>query len=1610
MPYDLTGRSLTRLSELISEVDFPLADFLPRDRVASVLDGIYYTEADIGVDGENVVVSARLAFEHSIEFVIPGCGSFSLLLASAGERWTSVSATFVIGPDLSLRLEDVSVGIRLSERVLKDVDSDGAVEISVSGDLTFSPDGLDLSNASGGTLGPAFLAGTEIVVEARDVLPVFGSGHSPAFLAGDPDFAGLAFELLSLSIPSKYLHLDDRSKLEVQMRNAVIGTTGFTGKVKFASEDPIRGALFGFPFRFRQFSVELVENSLVEAALEVDLRLQALESSAEKWIGLDVSFGAEGAPRFSAALSALQPSEAGTDGADLVTAVFSNSVRLGLRGLRLDREGDDWNPFFTGNIEVLIDGADQWPRLEFEEIGISADDRILLPDGGGIVFSSPLVAQWHFVRLTVAKFRFGRPDGERDKFQLALSAEVKILDELPAGVSVDGLTITWKPTESPEVSLRGLGLSFGIPGSFKAEIEMGYVKEGDTILFRGHGSLALYALDMIVDVGILVGEDASDPQNAFNFLYLFADAKLLPTGIPIGSTGLSIYGFQGLLAYNMALAVRSSKPVDERYYELFMRSPHGITHLDKWKRSNRNNALGAGIILGTADKGFLFNMKGLVVVAFPDLTLLVQAKALVLQQKPDLHTERQGSLQALLVYAAGDRALTFSVLARWGIGDLFRIGGTARALFSFADSEAWYLQMGRDADGERFRAQVLKWGNNWLFSAGFWLRLEHTKLVTGFFAQVGLRASAGGFFVEAVGRARAEMKLSWEPPQWEGSAELFARIAAGYRGISIGLSLHGGACVTVANPFEFRLSVEACFKALFWRVCMGHTFQWAKHAAPTVESPVRLWSATPRHWTPDLTLAVSPDAAGLDTGRRVLRRGDGTDHVTTDVPPHSTLSLDFGKPMLDTTGRFNDAATLAHCGFITIGKRSGYNAQYRLDDVKLIRDPERDAVEVPIWGTWAQETLEHNTTLRLLSSERFGHDGSLSESFADGIEIDYCAKPTDTEVCVSLAGLEPGRGVLDDGTRFHWQAKDSIVLGANDQLFVYPPQGIDVIVFRTVADGDDNLQPDGASSDLEVYVIQGTAAIAGESESISDKHIVAFCYDDSSGEVCVSLAGIEPGRGVLADGSSFHLKRGTEEFSQERSAERKRSSGECIVLGRYDLLNVYPPTGIEHIVLKTVPVNRVGGRTYEANHGSREEITVSVGDDGRAEIHGGKLQGACLFDFCYGSGHAPRMPAGKKRSGTIVSEDEYWTVDPERRLLQPETDYELHVIHTPRRRRHKGSAGAPLGTVRDIARFRTSGPPLEPGALTNYVAGTYPAHGARPVYLGYDFIVRFVEDYVPFLYTVVGRQLAIRLVDPRGEVVKDESGHPVLLPASRLGRVERGVSELEWERTVTMNVKRNCIRSRSAQTRNRKGRKTVLGMPAPPGLLANSQYVAELVAVGTDSSVPPHRPHPLYQWTFTTSRYSCFSSMIDDSEGASTPARVAASVPTAADDFDAAIRRLRAPSVAYVDRFTATPYLDADRKRCVAVLLEAPEPLETGLRLDVLIAESRTDLIANLDETRVIVLPQDDVDWAGQHLIKLRWKRSPNDIDEDRRSVTDSNGTPNADREVRTLLFRCGHS
>ena len=161
------------------------------------------------------------------------------------------------------------------------------------------------------------------------------------------------------------------------------------------------------------------------------------------------------------------------------------------------------------------------------------------------------------------------------------------------------------------VEVRGITVDVDIPGTLT----------GSGTLSLGAGEVFKAGIDVtVVPVQLTVGA-ALALQGSFFFLEVKA---ILPVGIPLGPSGLGLYGFVGRFVTNGTRAI----DVGER--DLVAREL-GWYHLDpqdKYRPEPGQWALGLGAVVGTAlDTGFTFNALGMFVVSFPDPSVIFSVEA-----------------------------------------------------------------------------------------------------------------------------------------------------------------------------------------------------------------------------------------------------------------------------------------------------------------------------------------------------------------------------------------------------------------------------------------------------------------------------------------------------------------------------------------------------------------------------------------------------------------------------------------------------------------------------------------------------------------------------------------------------------------------------------------------------------------------------------------------------------------------------------------------------------------------------------------------------------------------------------------------------------------------
>ncbi len=167
MAVDITGHALYPLSDLLDIEEFPLRDFIPADALENIFESLFYTDAEVYFDGENLVIDIQLAINQELALKPPG-NAMALVFAPGVEGWTSLHMEIILGPDASVTFFDTSVSLRISENVLKNVKTNGPTEITISGDIYFSSSDVTFDNflEEPISLPPTLIVPLDVVIES----------------------------------------------------------------------------------------------------------------------------------------------------------------------------------------------------------------------------------------------------------------------------------------------------------------------------------------------------------------------------------------------------------------------------------------------------------------------------------------------------------------------------------------------------------------------------------------------------------------------------------------------------------------------------------------------------------------------------------------------------------------------------------------------------------------------------------------------------------------------------------------------------------------------------------------------------------------------------------------------------------------------------------------------------------------------------------------------------------------------------------------------------------------------------------------------------------------------------------------------------------------------------------------------------------------------------------------------------------------------------------------------------------------------------------------------------------------------------------------------------
>ena len=864
------------LVDYIDPEDCPFYSLLP-PQALSAIDTLLVSRAWSSFDDGDFVLGANFHLDVLPPLQVPGLSQMSL-----GFDPDPATGELRIGERARLTLTNVGLTLTFDPHLLNEPGTTKGAKLRIKGDVELSSDGLRFLRFASADLLPSEVAGTDLLLEVKGL--TIGKGDT-LFTLDDA----------KITLPRSWGTDDADNLIAVIGDHVSWDKYGLSGTFELASDAGISTTLLGLKVRLDKAAIKLSDGALDDARLsgEVDISSFAKNSDAST-LNADFHIGTGGV---SASLRS-------DDDQPVATIDVKDLLKLEVAAIRLDAPRDQGGGapppvlWLSGSLTPTIMG--DWPAFAFDEIGLDAKGGIHLAAGASVATTSPFSVDWSFVQLTVTAFSLSRPRDAPNDIELRVTAAVQLVDGIPAGVSVDGLVARWDADKNT-VDLRfdGIGVAFGVPGAFHVDAAFAFKAGG----FKGHGALTVDALDLSLDV--LVDAHRSD-DDRYNTMFLTAESKLFPGGIPIGATATSLYGVSGLLAINRELGVAPDnsvppRPDSQRYFTLFDENdpghgrPRGFAAPAKWRDAYGKTSIGFGVLIGTSDEGFAFSARGALLLSLPDLSLLLTATADILSPRKGLLDGGTGDISALLAILPDDDLMRLDLRAAWAAKPLYDMAGAGGGTFYFNDPTRFELWAGKPPEtGAMMSTRLFDINDKWWLSAGGWFYLDASRLATvGAYAPLSLRFGADDFYAEIAGTARAELTASWSPIEAFGTLDVDgnACIAAAGLKLSFGVQAHVG--VEIATPTDVRLRLRVCHDfgvgGFTVEICLGFTFGFSDRTLPTLNSvPIDIAFA-PRQWTPIADLAGQKDDGVVP--RRNLLPGDAVDIGI--VQPHSAISLSF---------------------------------------------------------------------------------------------------------------------------------------------------------------------------------------------------------------------------------------------------------------------------------------------------------------------------------------------------------------------------------------------------------------------------------------------------------------------------------------------------------------------------------------------------------------------------------------------------------------------------------------------------------------------------------------------------------------------------------------------
>jgi hypothetical protein len=783
-----------------------------------------------------------------------------------------------------------------------------------------------------------FLGNTGISVEIDDFVFHLSDDEvlpDEAFAAGlDDSFRGLFIGEAAIFLPPD---LASALPEALVVTNAFIGTGGFSGTVSF--DKSVSGSLAGADFVAESLDVVFVQSALTKFELKGSLRLPLFDDFVDVVVGVDLD-----------GKISVQVSQEG----GLIVLEKANVFKFTVDQIELDLQGGVLTAHTSGTLTPTYQPAGvhiDWPGIRIGDLSIDSQGHVHVA-GGWIDLPDQVTLSLFGFTLEITRIGFGRTDDGLENW-IGFNGALRIMEGIAAGASVEGLRILWNDQGTVSLTLEGVGVDLVIPGVFEMH---GKVSLTGTEL-AGAVLVNLIPISLELQGQFVTGTAEDTGARSYG---VFFDMEL-PVGIPLGPTGLAMYGVSGLFAHNR----EPNKDDGEGWYRnpdfsdgWFTKGNPGVLPIDtKWRPKTGHLGFGAGLTFGTAaDNGYMFNGRVLVVLIFPGPVILLEGMANLFKRRSSL-LSAEPLFHALMVIDP-DKSVTVGLDAQYKFasgGELLDIRGSAEAFFDFVSPGDWQINLGiRDPAERRLRARAFQ-----MFDVNAFFMLSEKQLAIGGgwsyektwgFRHLHVSLSAS-LFGEAV--------VSWQPNHFTGDIGVSGSAGLEAFGIGIGVGVSATISGNVFQPFglsgEFDVGID-----LPWPlpdVSASITLSWSQSLDVAPPRPVPLREASIEHpksrntWPIPRGHSLRSDDGG---GQFDFERPGGlpppvvpddvfppftADLQAPRVPADTKVGLTFTRPVNDRSliGNANAAQVDAEIVGDRTKGRGAYTMQFDLVSIALQR-------------------------------------------------------------------------------------------------------------------------------------------------------------------------------------------------------------------------------------------------------------------------------------------------------------------------------------------------------------------------------------------------------------------------------------------------------------------------------------------------------------------------------------------------------------------------------------------------------------------------------------------------------------------------------------------------